>query len=182
MKQAASQPSTWCLTAVDGTGRVVKPRPEPARSHQGHERVRRRAGPTLPIPRLHPRSDKLRYRPDPWATPHLQEQVDQLRPVDTDAEANARFDAMLDHAGLSGLADDVLSYTAHPWGFEPEDVQAKTLLLYGTADTQLKGAHARWWKSKLPNSRIEMMPCVGHQIVVPAWKRVLSHLAPGSIN
>lgn len=118
----------------------------------------------------------------PWATPHLQEQVDQLRPVDTDAEANARFDAMLDHAGLSGLADDVLSYTAHPWGFEPEDVQAKTLLLYGTADTQLKGAHARWWKSKLPNSRIEMMPCVGHQIVVPAWKRVLSHLAPGSIN
>lgn len=118
----------------------------------------------------------------PSVTPRLNEQVDQLRPMDTDVEAKARIDAMLEHAGLDGLPDDVLSYTAHPWGFEPDDVQAKTLLLYGTADTQVKGAHARWWKSKLPNSRIEMMPGVGHQIVVPAWKRVLSHLAPGSIN
>jgi pimeloyl-ACP methyl ester carboxylesterase len=64
--------------------------------------------------------------------------------------------------------------------FEPDDVRAKTLLLYGYADNLVGPAHARWWKDNLANSRIEMMPGLGHDMVVPAWKRVLSHLAPGS--
>lgn len=62
--------------------------------------------------------------------------------------------------------------------FEPAEIQAKTLLLYGYADTYVSPAHAKWWKDRLPNSRIEMMPGIGHVMVVPGWKRTLSHLAP----
>jgi len=43
-------------------------------------------------------------------------------------------------------------------------------------------AHARWRKGKLTNSRIEVMPGVGHPMVVPGWKRVLSHVAPGGLT
>jgi pimeloyl-ACP methyl ester carboxylesterase len=71
---------------------------------------------------------------------------------------------------------------ATPLGFEPADVHAKTLLLYGNADPLVGPAHARWWKSRLTDSRIEMMPGVGHLLVVPGWKRVLSHLAPGALT
>ena len=116
-----------------------------------------------------------------WAPPDRHELIDVLRPPHTGAEVKARLDAMLEHAGSGGLADDILSYAARPWGFDPEDVQAKTLLLYGMADVTVKGAHARWWKDRLPDSRIEMMPKLGHLLIVPAWERVLSHLAPGSI-
>lgn len=69
-----------------------------------------------------------------------------------------------------------------PLGFEPADVHAKTLLLYGYADTVVAPAHARSWKGKLTNSRIEMMPGIGHLLVVPGWTRVLSHLAPGGLT
>jgi pimeloyl-ACP methyl ester carboxylesterase len=99
-----------------------------------------------------------------------------------DPAVRARLDRMLQHGMASGagpLADDILSYASQPWGFRPDDVQAKTLLLYGMADGVVKGAHARWWKDRLPNSRVEMMPKLGHLLVVPAWKRVMSHLATG---
>src|SRR5262249_29872256 len=51
--------------------------------------------------------------------------------------AGARLALMLENAfaqGAAGLAADILGYCLQPWGFEPEAVQAKTLLLYGSAD------------------------------------------------
>lgn len=60
-----------------------------------------------------------------------------------------------------------------PLTFEPVDIQAKAPLLYGYADTVARRAPARWWKDNLATSRVEMMPGLGHVIVVPAWKRVL---------
>jgi pimeloyl-ACP methyl ester carboxylesterase len=100
-----------------------------------------------------------------------------------DPTVRTRLDDMLEHGmagGAGGPADDILGYALQPWGFRPEDVEAKTLLLYGMADGAVRGGHARWWKDRLPDSRIEMMPRLGHLLIVPAWKRVLSHLAPGS--
>lgn len=96
-----------------------------------------------------------------------------------DETARARLDVMFEHGRTRAGTEPNTEAVPE---FDPADVQAKALLLYGTADTQVKGAQARWWKDRLPNSRIEMMPGVGQQIVVPAWKRVLSHLAPGSIT
>jgi pimeloyl-ACP methyl ester carboxylesterase len=80
--------------------------------------------------------------------------------------------------GARGLAADIAGYCLQPWGFEPEAVRAETLLVYGSGDPVAGPRHGRWWQSRLPDARLEVMPGAGHLVVVPAWSRVLSHLAP----
>lgn len=82
--------------------------------------------------------------------------------------------------GTVGAAADILSYTARPWGFDPAQVRAKTLVVGGQGDAIAGNAHAVWYKNAVPDSRMEMVPGTGHLVIVPAWGRVLSHLAPGS--
>lgn len=82
--------------------------------------------------------------------------------------------------GTGGLAADIAGWSLRPWGFEPEDVTAKTLLLYGSKDPLAAPRHGRWWQERLPNARLEVVPGEGHLLVAPAWRRVLSHVAPGS--
>jgi pimeloyl-ACP methyl ester carboxylesterase len=94
----------------------------------------------------------------------------------------ARLGEMLQAAfvqGPRGLAADIAGYCLQPWGFEPEAVQAKTLLLYGSRDPLAGPRHGRWWQSRLPDARLEVAPGAGHLLVVLMWARVLSHLAPG---
>ena len=93
----------------------------------------------------------------------------------------ARLGEMLRAAfvqGARGLAADIAGYCLQPWGFEPEAVRAKTLLLYGSRDALADPRHGRWWQSRLPDARLEVVPEAGHMLVVPMWSRVLSHLAP----
>jgi pimeloyl-ACP methyl ester carboxylesterase len=106
-------------------------------------------------------------------------------PADEDAlalpGARERLAVMLGEAyaqGAVGMAADILSYCLRPWGFEASEVQAKTLLLYGAKDPVAGSRHGRWWQKQLPNARLEMVPEVGHMLVLPMWERVLSHLAP----
>lgn len=97
--------------------------------------------------------------------------------------ARDRLGRMLKDAyrqGPIGVAADILSYTARPWGFDLADVAAKTLIVNGQADAIAGNAHASWYQKALPDARVEMMPGVGHFAVIPAWDRVLSHLAPGA--
>jgi hypothetical protein len=68
-----------------------------------------------------------------------------------------------------------------PWGFEPEAVQAKTLLLYGSRDPLAGPQHGRWWYSRLPNASLEVVPGAGHLLVVPMWARALSHVSPDRV-
>lgn len=82
--------------------------------------------------------------------------------------------------GAAGTAADILSYTARPWGFDPGDVRAKTLIVGGQGDAIAGNAHAAWYQKAVPDSRMEMVPGVGHLVIVPAWGRVLAHLAPNS--
>jgi pimeloyl-ACP methyl ester carboxylesterase len=93
-----------------------------------------------------------------------------------------RLGAMLEAAfsqGARGLAADIAGYCLRPWGFEPEEVEAKTLLLYGARDPLAGPRHGRWWQRRLPNVRLEVAPGLGHLLVVPMWPRILAHLAPG---
>ena len=71
--------------------------------------------------------------------------------------------------GAHGLAADIAGYCLQPWGFEPEAVQAKTLLLYGSSDPLADPRHGRWWQSRLPDARLEVVPGAGHLLVVPMW-------------
>jgi len=71
-------------------------------------------------------------------------------PADEEAPAMPgaadRLAEMLDAAfaqGAVGLAADLAGYTLRPWGFEPAEVQAKTLCLYGARDPILSSGHGR---------------------------------------
>jgi pimeloyl-ACP methyl ester carboxylesterase len=82
--------------------------------------------------------------------------------------------------GTRGLASDIAGYCLRPWEFEPEQVRARTLLLYGSRDPVAGPRHGRWWQERLPGARLEIAPDAGHLLVIPTWPRALSHLAPGS--
>jgi pimeloyl-ACP methyl ester carboxylesterase len=96
-------------------------------------------------------------------------------------DVRARLGEMLQAAfaqGARGLAADIAGYCLQPWGFEPAEVQAKTLLVYGSSDPVADPRHGRWWHSRLPDAHLEVVPGAGHLLIVPTWARVLSHLAP----
>jgi pimeloyl-ACP methyl ester carboxylesterase len=80
--------------------------------------------------------------------------------------------------GAAGLAADIAGYCLQPWGFEPEEVEAETLLLYGARDPIAGPRHGRWWRERLPAARLEVAPATGHLLLIPTWARALSHLAP----
>jgi pimeloyl-ACP methyl ester carboxylesterase len=80
--------------------------------------------------------------------------------------------------GTAGLAADIAGCCLQPWGFEPEAVEAKTLLLYGSHDPLATPEHGRWWAERLPDAQLEIVPGAGHLVVIPMWARVLSHLVP----
>jgi pimeloyl-ACP methyl ester carboxylesterase len=80
--------------------------------------------------------------------------------------------------GVTGLAADIAGYCLQPWGFEPEAVDAETLLLYGARDPIAGPPHGHWWHERLPNARLEFAPDAGHLVLIQMWSRVLSYLAP----
>lgn len=84
--------------------------------------------------------------------------------------------------GLSGVASDLAGYTLQPWGFEPKAVRARVFLLYGAEDATVNSRHGTWYQQQLPDAQLEVVPGVGHLLVIPAWDRVLSHLVPGPIG
>jgi pimeloyl-ACP methyl ester carboxylesterase len=97
------------------------------------------------------------------------------------AGARARLGEMLRAAfvqGAAGMASDIVGYCLRPWEFEPGEVQATTLLLYGSADATAGPRHGRWWQRRLPEARLEVAPGAGHLLVIPSWERALRHLAP----
>ncbi|MFN8541880.1 MAG: hypothetical protein U0232_30930 [Thermomicrobiales bacterium] len=83
--------------------------------------------------------------------------------------------------GATGLAADIAGYTLQPWGFDFAAVQAKTLLLYGSRDP-IAGQKARRLVAETApaDARLEVSPGAGHLLIIPMWKRALSHLAPGA--
>lgn len=97
--------------------------------------------------------------------------------------ARDRLTRMLEAAfarGPAGWAGDIAGYSLCPWGFTPAEVQAKTLLLYGSRDPVAGPRHGTWWQKRLPDARLEVAPGSGHLLILTHWKRALSHLAPGA--
>jgi pimeloyl-ACP methyl ester carboxylesterase len=78
--------------------------------------------------------------------------------------------------GAGGLAADIAGYCLQPWGFEPEAVNANTLLLYGSRDPIAGPRHGQWWEERLPDARLEIVPGAGHLLLIPMWSLALSHL------
>lgn len=77
--------------------------------------------------------------------------------------------------GATGMVADVAGYMLQPWGFDPADVAVPVLLGYGAADF-VGPQHGEWWQKKLPSATLEIVPDVGHLVVVPFWELALAHL------
>ena len=110
--------------------------------------------------------------------------LDRLAEGEADAVAAARdrLTVMFDAAyaqGPAGLLADTAGALLRPWGFEPAQVAAKTLLLYGATDPLVATRHGKWWQQHLPDARYEQVPGAGHLLILTVWRRVLAHLAPG---
>lgn len=97
-------------------------------------------------------------------------------------DVRLRLKGMLHEAfrqGEAGLAADLAAILG-PWGFEPGQVAAKTLLLYGAKDPIAGSRHGKWYQPRLQNARYEQCPGTGHLVVLATWRRALAHLAPGA--
>ena len=91
-----------------------------------------------------------------------------------------RLRGMLEAAtaqGVAGMVVDLGGYTLADWGFTPAEVAADVLLAYGRDDALVPPAHGEWYRDRLPSADLQLWPEVGHLVVVPAWERVLHHLA-----
>jgi pimeloyl-ACP methyl ester carboxylesterase len=87
----------------------------------------------------------------------------------------ARYPQLVDRLVLiaTPIPEDVAAL-----GFDLSAVTAKTLLLYGAQDPRAGTRHGTWWQRRLPDARLEVYPRGDHDLLVPAWSRALSHLAP----
>ncbi|RNM12542.1 alpha/beta fold hydrolase [Nocardioides pocheonensis] len=70
-------------------------------------------------------------------------------------------------AGLEGLVDDEVAFVS-PWGFDPADIAAPTLLLHGAADPVVPSGHARWLAAHIPGADLRIRAGDGHVSVLDA--------------
>ncbi|HMG63863.1 MAG TPA: alpha/beta fold hydrolase [Streptosporangiaceae bacterium] len=64
-------------------------------------------------------------------------------------------------SGIGGMVDDDLAYVA-PWGFDPAQVGAPTLLLHGGRDRIVPSSHGRWLAQHCPSAELWPRPGDGH--------------------
>lgn len=77
--------------------------------------------------------------------------------------------------GTGGMVDDDLAYV-RPWGFEPEQVTAPTLILHGAEDRVVPSAHAAWLARHCPAAELWTRPGDGHISVLNSADDALSWL------
>ncbi|WP_372594225.1 alpha/beta fold hydrolase [Actinotalea sp.] len=92
------------------------------------------------------------------------------------------FGSVVAAAAPSGRApaiDDDLAYV-RPWGFDPADVRAPTLLLHGEQDRIVPAAHSRWLAAHLPHAELRLGAQDGHVSVVRGAESALEWVAERS--
>jgi pimeloyl-ACP methyl ester carboxylesterase len=113
-------------------------------------------------------------------------------------EATAEFDPQMftpaDHAALAGpwswlnsvvgpameqgpggLIDDDLAYVA-PWGFDPSEIAAPTLIVHGDEDRIVPSTHGAWLAEHIPSAELWLRPGAGHISALTAAEAALEWL------
>ena len=89
------------------------------------------------------------------------------------------FGSVVAAASPSGPApaiDDDLAYV-NPWGFDPADASAPTLLVHGTTDRIVPVAHPRWLATRIPHAELRVLEGAGHLSVVSGAVGALEWIA-----
>jgi pimeloyl-ACP methyl ester carboxylesterase len=85
--------------------------------------------------------------------------------------------------GLAGMVEDVVAMA--PWGFNPAQVTALTLIVHGTGDRIVPSSHGEWLAAHCPTAELRLEPGEGHISVLNfapaalAWLR--DRVSPGSL-
>jgi pimeloyl-ACP methyl ester carboxylesterase len=69
--------------------------------------------------------------------------------------------------GPAAAIDDDMCYVT-PWGFDPADVRAPTLVLHGEGDLVIPATHGAWLAGRLPSAELRVVPGAGHISVMAA--------------
>lgn len=79
--------------------------------------------------------------------------------------------------GTDGLIDDALAAVG-PWGFDPAVITVPVLLVHGTADRVMPGAHSEWLARRIGGSaELVLVKDAGHISVFAAAPAALAWLA-----
>jgi pimeloyl-ACP methyl ester carboxylesterase len=87
--------------------------------------------------------------------------------------------------GPAGLIDDDLAYVA-PWGFDPAQIVAPTLLMHGGRDRIVPSSHSEWLARHGPTAELRLFPDDGHISVLTSategldWLRAKVDSSEGS--
>jgi len=60
-----------------------------------------------------------------------------------------------------GWIDDVMALTT-PWGFDPGDITARTLVWHGAEDRFIPAGHASWLGERIPGATVVVEPGRSH--------------------
>ena len=77
--------------------------------------------------------------------------------------------------GPGGLIDDDLAYVA-PWGVDPAQVVAPTLILHGDQDRVVPSAHGAWLAQRCPTAQLRLCANDGHISVLNSAATALEWL------
>jgi pimeloyl-ACP methyl ester carboxylesterase len=77
--------------------------------------------------------------------------------------------------GIGGMVDDDLALVA-PWGFDPGQVRAPTLVLHGGGDRMIPTAHGEWLARRIPSAELWLRPEDGHVSVLSSAEAALAWL------
>jgi pimeloyl-ACP methyl ester carboxylesterase len=77
--------------------------------------------------------------------------------------------------GLDGMVEDDVGAMA-PWGFDPAQVTATTLIVHGTGDRMVPSSHGEWLAAHCPRAELRLEPGEGHISVLSCAPAVLAWL------
>jgi pimeloyl-ACP methyl ester carboxylesterase len=78
-------------------------------------------------------------------------------------------------SGTGGMVDDDLAFVS-PWGFDPKQVQAPTLLMHGGQDRIVPSSHSEWLAERCPSAELWRRPDDGHVSVLNSGAEALGWL------
>lgn len=93
-----------------------------------------------------------------------------------DPRARAALEGMLAEAlrpGAAGVAADVTATNVASPGYDLADVAAPVRLVYGESDVLVPPGHGEYYRRRLPEGRLEVLPGAGHLAVVAHWASLL---------
>jgi pimeloyl-ACP methyl ester carboxylesterase len=75
--------------------------------------------------------------------------------------------------GLDGMIEDDVSAMA-PWGFDPAQITAPTLIVHGTADRMIPSSHSTWLAHHCPSAELWLREGDGHISVLTSAPAALA--------